>query len=159
MDVEDVPVTAVAPELPYCFQEREGLDIPYRAPYFDNSDIVPLGIFEYLLLYLIGDVRDHLYCSAEIIAATLLLYDREVDLTGGEVAFFREPGRRIALVMAEIEIGLCAVIGYEYLSMLERRHGAGIDIDVRIELLQRYLQAPGLQKSSERRRCQTFSYR
>ena len=37
--------------------------------------------------------------------------------------------------MAHIQICLCPVIGDVNLTMLEGIHGAGIDIDVRIELL------------------------
>jgi hypothetical protein len=39
-----------------------------------------------------------------------------------------------ALVVAEVEVGLRAVLGHEHLAVLERRHRARIDVDVRIEL-------------------------
>jgi len=39
--------------------------------------------------------------------------------------------------MAEVEIGLRAVVGDVHLAVLKRRHGAGIDVDVRVEFLDR----------------------
>ena len=39
-----------------------------------------------------------------------------------------------ALVVAEIEVGLGAVLGDEDLAVLERAHGARIHVDVGIEL-------------------------
>ena len=51
--------------------------------------------------------------------------------------------------MTEIEIGLRSVIGNVHLSMLIRRHGAGIDIDIGIELLDRYAESSCFQKKTE----------
>ena len=36
--------------------------------------------------------------------------------------------------MAEVEVGLGAVVGDEHLAVLERAHRARIDVDVRVEL-------------------------
>jgi len=36
--------------------------------------------------------------------------------------------------VAEVEVGLPAVVGHEDLSVLEGVHGAGIDVDVGVEL-------------------------
>jgi hypothetical protein len=35
------------------------------------------------------------------------------------------------LVVAQVEVGLATVVGHEHLSVLERVHRAGIDVDVR----------------------------
>jgi hypothetical protein len=51
----------------------------------------------------------------------------------------------------EVEVGLAAVVGDEDLAVLERVHRAGIDVDVRVELLHRDPQAPGLEQSTEGR--------
>ena len=40
-----------------------------------------------------------------------------------------------ALVVAQVEVGLRAVLGDEHLAVLERAHRARIDVDVRVELL------------------------
>ncbi len=48
-----------------------------------------------------------------------------------------------ALVVAEVEVGLALVVGDEHLAVLEGVHRAGVDVDVRVELLHRDPQAPG----------------
>ena len=70
------------------------------------------------------------------------------------------PARRPAgeaLVMAEVEIGLGAVIGDEHLAMLIGRHRAGIDVEIGIELAQPDRIAARLQQRAERRRCEALA--
>src|SRR4051794_18684290 len=64
---------------------------------------------------------------------------------------------REALVMAEVEIGLGAVIGDEHFAVLERRHRSGIDVEVRVELDQRHLHPAGFEQRADRRCGQTFA--
>ena len=71
------------------------------------------------------------------------------------VAGRRPPGE--ALVMAEVEIGLGAVVGDENLAVLVRRHRARIDIEIGVELAQADLVAARLQQRAERRRSQTLA--
>jgi hypothetical protein len=52
----------------------------------------------------------------------------------------RELGVCEPLVVAQIEIGLGAVIGDKNFSMLERAHGSRIDVEIRVEFLQRHAQ-------------------
>jgi len=59
--------------------------------------------------------------------------------------------------MAEIEVGLGAVIGHEHFAVLIRRHRAGIDIEVGVELSQADLVATRLQQRAEGGGCKTFS--
>src|SRR5207244_4781172 len=47
---------------------------------------------------------------------------------------------------------LGAVVGYVHLAVLERRHRAGIDIDIGIELLDRDLEPPFGEQPAKRRR-------
>ena len=95
-------------------------------------------------------MRNHLHRAAKIIAAPFLVDDALVNLAGGEVVRFFHLHRDEALVMAEIEIGFCAVIGDEYFTVLERRHRAGIDVDVRIELHHRDFDAARFKNRGER---------
>ena len=99
-------------------------------------------------LDLVGDVRNHLHRLAEIIAAALARDDLLVDAAGGQIVGLRQLGVREALVVAEVEIGLGAVVGDEHLAVLERAHGAGIDVQVGIELLQRDTAARGFRAGS-----------
>ncbi|MNT66711.1 hypothetical protein D3C72_2047950 [compost metagenome] len=59
--------------------------------------------------------------------------------------------------MAQVEIGLGAVLGDEDLAMLGGRHGARIDVEIGVELPQADLVAARLQHGAERRRCKTFT--
>jgi hypothetical protein len=56
-----------------------------------------------------------------------------------------------ALVVAEVEVGLGAVVGDEHLAVLERRHRPGIDVDVRVKLEIGDADAAGGEDRGERR--------
>ena len=56
-----------------------------------------------------------------------------------------------ALVVAEIEVGLAAVVGDVDLAVLIRAHRARIDVDVGVELLQRDLVAVAFEQGADRR--------
>jgi hypothetical protein len=49
----------------------------------------------------------------------------------------------------EVEVGLTAVVGDEHLAVLEGVHRARVDVDVRVELLHRDPQPPGLQEAPQ----------
>ena len=53
------------------------------------------------------------------------------------------------LVVPEVEVGLGAVVEDEHLAVLERVHRAGVDVDVRVELLDGDLQSAGLEEAAE----------
>ena len=78
-----------------------------------------------------------------------------VDPAGRDVVLLRQGPVDEALVVTEVEIGLGAVVGDEHLAVLERRHRAGIDVDVGIELLDRHREAALLEEQAQRgrRRC------
>ena len=56
-----------------------------------------------------------------------------------------------ALVMAEIEVGLGAVVGDEHLAVLIGAHGSRIDIEIGVELAKTHAEPAGLQQRAERR--------
>ena len=85
---------------------------------------------------LVGDVRNHLHGLAQIIAAALARDDLLVDASAGQVVGLGQRSVGEALIVAQVEIGLGAVVGDEDLAVLERAHGAGIDVQIRIEFLQ-----------------------
>ena len=55
-----------------------------------------------------------------------------------------------ALVVADVEVGLGAVLGDEDLAVLERAHRPRVDVQVRIELLQLDAQAARFEQPAER---------
>ena len=115
-------------------EERQRLDVAHRAADLDHADVGIAGAERDAALDLVGDVRDHLHGRAEVVAAALLGDHALVDPAGGEVAVAPGGGAHEALVVAEVEVGLGAVVGDEHLAVLERAHGARIDVDVRVEL-------------------------
>ena len=52
-------------------------------------------------------------------------------------------------VMPEVEIGFGAVVGDKDFAVLERRHRAGIDVEVRVELDQRHVQPAGFEQRAD----------
>ena len=61
--------------------------------------------------------------------------------------------------MAQIEIGFGAVVGHEDLAVLVRAHGAGIDVQVGVELPEPDRVAASLQKGAECGRGKTLAQR
>jgi hypothetical protein len=59
--------------------------------------------------------------------------------------------------MAEIKIGFRAIIGHKDLAVLERAHGAGINVQVRVHLAKAGCITSGLQQSTKRRGREALS--
>ena len=72
-----------------------------------------------------------------------------VDAAGGDVVALVAGPAGEALVMAEIEIGLGAVVGDEDLTVLIRAHRARIDIEIGVELAQPDLESARLKQRAE----------
>jgi hypothetical protein len=152
-----VDVHALAPpdvdrELADGLEERQRLDVAHRAADLgdDDVDVARLGDQADALLDLVGDVRDDLDGAAEVVAAALAADHRVVDAAGGDVRRARRVRVRVALVVAEVEIGLGPVLGHEDLAVLIGRHRAGIDVDVRVELLQADGESAGHEEAADR---------
>ena len=125
-----------AAHLSRSLKERLRFDITDGAADFrdDHIDIVRrLGT--HTALDLIGDMRNHLHALAQILAGTLLAQHGLVNLTGGDIRLLAEEDIKEALVMADVEIGLGAVLGDVDLTVLEGVHCARVDIDIGIEFL------------------------
>ncbi len=98
----------------------------------------------------VGDVRDHLDRATEVLATALGRQDRLVDRSGRRV---RVAGQELvgeSLVVTEIQVGLAPVLGHEHLAVLERVHRAGVDVDVRVQLLHGDPEPTGLEEATER---------
>ena len=105
----------------------------------------------------IGDVRNHLHRFSQVVAAALLGDDLFVDAAGRPVIVAGEPGVGKPFVVAQVEIGLRAIIGDKDFSMLERGHRPGIDVEVGIELLQVHLQPAAFEETSDGSRRQSLA--
>ena len=82
---------------------------------------------------------DHLYGTSAEVSVTLFLKNGPVDLSGGYVGVLIKALINEAFIMSKVQVGLCSIVCDEHFSMLDRIHGTRINIDIRIELLHRYL--------------------
>ena len=62
-----------------------------------------------------------------------------------------------ALVVAKIQVRFGAVVGDEDLAVLKGRHGAGVDVEVGVELHEVDAEASGLEQAADRGCGETFS--
>ena len=148
--VDRVVAADVLAELADRFEERQALDVADGAADLDEHDVGVAADRADAVLDLVGDVRNHLHGAAEVIAAPLLLDHRHVDLAGGPVAVARRGHAGEPLVVAQVEVGLGAVVGDVDLAVLVGAHRARIDVDVRVELLQADLVAVAFEQRADR---------
>ena len=142
-------------------QERKRLDVADRAADLgdDEVDVAGLGDQRDPLLDLVGDVGHDLHGAPEVVAAALAADDRVVDAAGGDVRGTAGVGVGEALVVAQVEIRLGAVLGHEHLAVLVGGHRAGVDVDVGVELLQPDRQPARHEQASDRGRRDALAER
>ena len=139
--------------LPRRLQEGLTLNIPDSAADLGDDHVSP-GLPSHAVdkvLDLIGDVGNDLHRGAQVFAPPLLVQHVPVDLAGGEIGKTVEVFVDEALIVAQVQVGLRAVLGDENLPVLIGAHGAGVHVDVRVQLLRRDLETPGLQKPAKGR--------
>ena len=127
-------------ELTDGLQERLTLDVTYGTAYLDDGDtgLIICKVAVKAALDLIGDMGDDLYSTSAVITTTLLLQYGPVYLTGGNIGIFIQILIDKTLIMSQIQIGLRAILRDEYFAVLYRVHGAGININIWIKLLNNY---------------------
>ena len=154
VEVEHVLRADLAPELPDRLEERQRLDVADRAADLGDDDVGRRRLRGALdpRLDLVRDVRDHLHGRAEELALALLAQHRLPDRAGAVAGVPRHVLVDEPLVVADVEVGLGAVLGDEDLAVLERAHRAGVDVQVRVELLRLDPQPARLQEPAERGR-------
>ena len=133
-------------------QKRQALDVAGRAADF-GDDHVGLGLFGQhvdAVLDFVGDVRDDLHGLAEIFALALVVEHGLIDLAAGQVVEPRQLDVGEPLVMAEVEVGFRAVVEHINFAMLVRVHRARIHVEIRVELLQRDLEAAVFEQRAQR---------
>ena len=159
MDIEGIILSGFPTDLTDGVNEGLAFDIADGAADF-SDDHICIRLFTYRIneaFDFIGDVRNRLHGRAEISALTFPGDDVGIDLAGGQVGEFVQILVDKALVMAEIKIGLRAILGDIDFTMLVRAHSAGIYIDVGVQLLCRNLQSSRFQKTSQGRCCYSLA--
>ncbi len=116
--------------------EWQTFDVADGTTYFDEDNVDAVIDIEYPSFYLVRYVGDNLDCSTQIFAPALLRDNRIVDLTGGEIASFRHGRIGKPLIVAEVKIRFGAVFGHKDLAMLKWVHRTGVDVNIRVELLE-----------------------
>ena len=92
-----------------------------------------------------GDYLDGL---AQVVAPAFLGDDLLVNPACGPVIVASEAGVGEALVVPEIEVGFSSVVGDENLAVLKRRHGAWVDVQIRVEFLKGHLEPAALEETA-----------
>ena len=133
------------------FQERLAFDIAYCASHLDNGDLclIIIVVAVETALDLIGDVGDHLDSASAEVSPTFLLQDGPVDLSCGYVGVFCKAFINETFIMTQVKIGLRTVIGDKDFAVLNRIHGAGVNVDVGVEFLHGHFVASGLQQTAK----------
>ena len=143
VDVADVLGTGLLAVLADSLHKRLRLDVANRATQLGDDHVGTSLLLDAAELVLngIGDVRDHLHGATQKVAATFAGDQALIDSAGRKVGITGQVLVNKALVVAQVQVGLVAVLGHEDLTMLERAHGAGVDVQIRVGLLHRYLVA------------------
>jgi hypothetical protein len=146
-------------ELPDGFEKGQPFDVAHRAADLRDDHVVFgfLGQLADSVLDLVRHVGDHLHGLAEIIAAPFLCDHTLIDLAAGEVVVPGEHAIGKALVMAEVEVGLCAVIEHVNFAVLKRVHRSWIDVEIGIKLLEHNAQPAQLEQCAEGSSRQTLA--
>ena len=147
---ERLPGTELKAQLAGRLQEGLGFDVPHSAADFHYGEVPAGGGLAHPRLDFVRNVRDDLNGGAQVVAAPFLGDDIGIDAPGGEVVVARHGGAHEALVVAQVQVCLCAVGGDEHLAMLQGAHGARVHIDVGVQLEQGDREAPRLQNGAER---------
>ena len=148
-EVDHQAVLAFFPaQLTDAFQVRQALDVADSTAYFGDHEVIDALATQGLdvALDLVGDVRDHLHGLAQVLAAALLVDDALVDAAGGNVVRLARGHIQEALVVAQVKVGLGAVLGHKAFAMLVRVQRARVDVDVGVELLDGDGEAARLEK-------------
>ena len=151
MDVEGVARAHLPAHLPDGLQEGLAFHIAGGAADLGDDHIRP-GLIAHGVdeaLDLIGDVGDDLYRLAQILSPALLGDDIGVHPAGGQVGELVQVLIDEALIVAQVQVGLGSVLRHKDLAVLIGAHGAGVHIDVRVQLLGGHLQPTGLQQPAQ----------
>ena len=140
-------------------EEGQALDVADGAADLAEHEVDLVLADREPVLDLVRDVGNHLDGLAQVIAAALLLEHVGIDPPRRDRVGLARRHAGEALVVAEIEIRLGAVIGDEDLAVLEGRHGARIDVEIGVELAQPDREAACLQQRTKRRAGKALAQR
>ncbi|MPM81263.1 hypothetical protein SDC9_128315 [bioreactor metagenome] len=158
VDKDHVALGLLRAHLADGLQEGLGLNIAHGAADFADDHVHVVARHRvHPALDFVGDVGDDLDGGSQIIAPPLPVENGPVNLSGGDGGISGEGLVHKPLVVAQIQVRFGPVVGDENLPMLIGAHGAGVHIDIGVELLIAHSQAPLLQKASQGRRADALA--
>jgi len=151
----------VIAQFPNGFEERLTFDIPDRSADFDQGDIRFSGAGQHVYppLDLVGNMRNDLDCAAEVIPAAFAVDHFLVDLPGRDGAGLFEVEIAEAFIVPQVQVGLRAIIQHKNFTVLVGAQCAGIHIEVRVQLLDSDLKAPGFEQPANRSGSDSLAHR
>ena len=161
MDEDGVVRPLLQGKLADGFEERQSLDVAGGAADLGDEH-VRVGRRRHVLdalLDFVGDMRNDLDGLAEVIAASLFLDDVEIDTAAREVVELGQLGVGEPLVVAQVQVGFGAVVEHVNLAVLERAHGAGVHVEIGVELLEHDLEAAPFEQGAQRSGRQALAER
>ena len=145
MDDAGIAGTCFMLELADGFKERLALNVAHGTANLNDGNfcfclriVAVEAAFDF-----VGNMGDYLNGAAAEVSAALFVENGPVDLSCGHIGI---PGKAFidkALVVAKVQVCFGAVISHKHFSVLDRVHGAGVNVDVGVELLHGYLVASG----------------
>lgn len=165
VDTRKPPRAHLVGKLPQGLDEGSGLDVTHGTAKLDEAHIGLVGAAvdwdatDALepRLDRVGDVRHHLHGFAQVVSAPLPFQHRGVDLAGGHVGLASQVDVEKAFIVAQIEVGLSAVVRDKHLPVLEGRHGAGVNVEVGVYLDRGDTEAATLEEDADGRRRDAFA--
>ena len=150
VDEHDVVPPPLRRHLADGLQKGLGLDVPHGAADLHNGHVGAGGVQGVdPPLDLPGDVGDDLHRGPQIVPPALPVEHVPVHLAGGDggvhvQALINEP-----LVVAQVQVRLRPVVGDEHLPVLVGAHGPRVHVEIGVQLLDLYMQAPLLQQPAQ----------
>ncbi|EFA23571.1 hypothetical protein BIFGAL_02675 [Bifidobacterium gallicum DSM 20093 = LMG 11596] len=105
----------------------------------------------------IRDMRNHLHALAQVFTGALFAQHFLINLSRGHIGLLAEEHIKEALIMADVQIGFGTIFSNIDFTMLERVHGAWINVDIWIKFLLQHMDAAAAQQTSEGGCRQTFT--
>ena len=135
-------------ELAYTLHVGQRFDVAHSTTNLGDDEVeLRLGAERlHVALDFVGDVGYHLYSLAVVLAATLTVDNTLVDTSCSDVVGLGHVHAEETLVVAEVEVSFVSVNGHVAFAVLVGVERTGVDVDIRVELLDCHIVATCLQQ-------------
>jgi hypothetical protein len=137
-------------------EKHHAFNVTHRAAQFNHANVGHamggidrnLGDPLYPRLHRVRDVGNQLHGFAQIVTFAFFADHMLIHFARGDVVIAGESQVQEPLVIAQIQVGLAAIIQHKRLTMLVRTHGAGVDVQIRINFDGRHAQTRVLEQQT-----------